>query len=159
MKLLRFLLPEDSSPLKRLMFYLLCIAVFLITTSTLEKWYWRYWPFEPAVIHSITVTNPNKEVCAGDDMTYLVEVTKTLDVPCTVKRTLINSQMLFYAPIQPPRKPLGYQHVSASIHVPRGADYREYYMGFTIDYEIGPEKRIVSVSKNSEKFRVIQCDK
>jgi hypothetical protein len=156
-KIFRFLVPEDASTIKKSIFFFLMILVFINSATFLEDAYWKYWPFDPATIHSITVTNPGKAVCAGSPMKYEVEITKNMDVPCSVKRTLVNSSLILYPAEYPPRKKLGYQKVPASIHVPRAADYREYFMKFTIDYEIGPNKRIVSRSKDSELFTVINC--
>jgi hypothetical protein len=157
MKIFRFLIPEDSSTLKKGIFLCLVFLTGYTIVSGIEEAYWKYWPFNPATIHSIRVMNPGKEVCAGDEMVYVVEITKHMDVPCKVKRALVNSSLIPYPVTEPPRKPLGYQKVSASIHVPRSADYREYYMPFTIDYEIGPKGRIISRSMNSEKFIVKDC--
>jgi len=151
----KFLVPDDASKLKKGIFLMLMFLLGFNTVTILEDMYWKYWPFDPATIHSIKVVN--KEVCAGGDMHYVVEITRNMNVPCRVKRSLVNSSLIPYPVLEPPAKPLGYQKVDASIHVPRSAEYREYYMPFTVDYLIGPNKRVISRSMNSERFLVKDC--
>ena len=125
-----------------------------------EVFYWKYWPFTPAVVHGkIKVLNPNKEVCAGTNMKYEADITKYMDVPYTVKRQLVNSSLIMYDPVYPPRKPLGRQKVYSDIFVPKRADVAEWFMRHTIEYYVGPGgDRIIPVISVSEKFKVIDCD-
>jgi hypothetical protein len=142
---------------KRVYLGTLLIMASLSVCLTAEKFYWQYWPFVPSIVHSIKVTNPGKVVCPGENMTYEVDIDRKIPGPVTVKRQLVNSQVISLPEAKLPAKPLGRQLVSAYAPTPRSADYGTWYMRWTAEYPIGPNGRIVQVSKDSEEYRVVFC--
>jgi hypothetical protein len=148
----------DTREVKKILWSAILVVVILLVMNG-EKWYWAYYPFKPAILHSIKVTNPNKTVCAGEVMAYDVDIDKKMDVPVTVKRQLINSRVITLTPSQPPWKPLGRQTVPAFAATSKGDDPGVWWMRWTAEYEIGPNGRIVPVHGRSDEYRVIDCDK
>jgi hypothetical protein len=142
---------------KRVFLILVIIITVLAVIATAEKYYWRYWPFEPLVVHSIKVTNPGKTVLVGTLMLYDVNFDKNMDVNCVVKRQLVNHSVINYEPIDPPRKPTGKnQTTPSSIQVPGGTDAAQWFMRWTAECKVGPEERIIAVKKDSEMFTVVR---
>jgi hypothetical protein len=122
-----------------------------------ERAIWRYWPFEPLkMCPTIKVMNPGKVVMAGSMMIYEVSFDKTMPVACTIKRQLINSYRVDYDALTPPQKELGPQKAVSSIHVPSYADAGEWFMRWTAECYVGPENRIISITRESERFQVIR---
>jgi hypothetical protein len=143
--------------MKRIILTCLLILTGFVTLSWIEVWYWRYWPLEPIkVCPEITVLNPGKMVTAGQLMIYEVAFDKRMDVSCKVKRQLVNSYRIDYDPIEPPRKELGPQKAISSIHVPEKTDPGIWFMRWTADCLVGPEGRVISTTRESEKFQVIR---
>lgn len=130
-------------------------AVLLVTNG--ERWYWSYYPFKPAILHSIKITNPEKTVCRGQLMTYDVDIDKKMDVPVTIKRQLVNSRVVTINPENPPWKPLGRKIYHNAIMVSPFDDLGEWWMRWTAEYEVGPNGRIVPVHGESDKYIVVDC--
>lgn len=164
-----FSLGETTLSMRVVFKFCLLVMTFFVVIGWTETFYWKYWPFTPAIVYSssnektpfpiLKVTNPNKTVCAGSDMTYVVDIDKKMNVPYKIKRSLVDSSLIMYPVSEPPRKELGRQLVKAAIHVPRSADRSKWFMTWTVEYEIGPEgKRIIPINAVSEKFTVVDCD-
>jgi hypothetical protein len=122
-----------------------------------ERFYWRYWPFTPIVVSTdkIKILNPDHVVVAGSLMFYEVTFDKKMPGACTIRRQLINSYRIDYDAGEPPEKELGPQKAKASIHVPQGTDAGEWFMRWTAECPVGPDKRMISVTRECEKFRVV----
>jgi len=130
----------------------------LAVILTGEKWYWAYWPFDPATVYSIRVTNPDKLVCAGTEMTYDVDIDKKMDVPVTVKRTLVNSYEIVLKPEQPAFRGFGRKTYPQTAPVGNFTERGDWHMDWTADYQVGPKKRIISRHGKSDTYWVVDCD-
>jgi hypothetical protein len=116
----------------------------------------------PAVVHKITIKNKDKQVCPGGMLLYEVDIDKKRDLPATVKRQLVNSYLISFDVIFPPRKPLGRHIYAGSLYVPKGAEVGDWFLRWTSEYPIPPRKRngspqIIAVSKDSDPFWVVDC--
>ncbi len=143
---------------KKVIRNILIVMGLLSIILTAEKWYWAYWPFDPAMVYSITVTNPNKQVCAGTDLTYVVDIDKKMNVPVTVKRVLVNSVETVLKSSTPSFRGMGRMKVSINVPIGQFHERGDGFMRWTAEYEIGPNKRIISRHMNSDTYRVVGCD-
>jgi hypothetical protein len=146
---------RESSVKKSILFILIIMAGISIVL-TAEKYYWRYWPFEPLKIYSIKVMNADKKVSAGGTLAYEIDFDKKMDICPEVTRQLRNAFVYTYAASNPPLRKLGRQKVWVPVPIPRAAEYGKYRLHWTATYEIGPEKRPISVSAVSDEFEVVK---
>jgi hypothetical protein len=148
----------DKREVKKIGWAALLTAIIILSLNG-ERWYWKYWPMTPAIVYGIKVTNPGKTVCPGQPMTYEVDIDRKLKGPVTIKRQLVNSAVITLPSSEPPEKPLGRQIVPAQVPTSRAADYGEWFMRWTAEYELGPEKnRTETISMNSDKYHVVSCE-
>lgn len=143
----------------------ICLSVMALIMVLMwaEDVYWKYRDFRPLILHlqndKISILNSGKTVCAGSPLVYGFDFEKTMDVKCTVKRQLVDGSLIMFDPVDPPRKSLGLQSIVADLFVPIYAANREWFMRWTSECEVGPNKRIIPTTAVSEKFRVIDCSK
>ena len=137
-------------------FWPLMILCAVVSLLWVERAYWTYWPFEPLVIRSIEVKNAGNTVCAGSMMIYEMDITKNIDAPVKVRRQLVNSYLLDIPALEPPAKPLGDQIVPAYLDIPSFAEEGTYFMRWSADYSITPD-RVVTVKTQTKPFKVVKC--
>jgi len=144
--------------MKKLIGASLAILSLVMLLRWADYFYWRYFPFEPLSVcpDKIEVMNPFKQVHAGMLMLYSVKVDKKMPGTCKVKRQLINSYRIDYDPVEPPEKTIGPQTIRSSIHVPSGTDPGIWFMRWTVECPVGTEGRVITVTRESERFMVIK---
>jgi len=119
-----------------------------------ETFYWRYWPFEPLVIYGeIKILNPQKIVYPGGLVLIQIDYEKKIDIPVVITTQYRNTFTYDMVPVVPPYKPVGIRtKLATPLLFPRIAEYGKYDLIRTYTYEIGPEKRKISVTAISEPF-------
>jgi hypothetical protein len=143
--------------MKKAFLVLLSIMAVLSVVLTAEKYYWRYWPFEPIeVCDPLLVMNPGKIVKAGTLLIYKVDFDKKMDVPCTIQRQLVNGYRIDYDAVKPPRKALGKQSALGQVQVPSGTDVGMWKLRWEISCKVGPEDREISYTRETEPFAVVK---
>jgi hypothetical protein len=140
---------------------LVCLIIMALTGLWMkgEQAYWQYWNFEPVIIHSeiLPVKNYGTPLRPGDILKYSVDGTKTMDVVCVVKRQLINGYVIDFEAVEPPAKKLNERKtVPASLPLPKNIDAGTWRLRSTWECYVGPEKRPIRVTRESEKFEVTQ---
>lgn len=148
---------RDVNGTRKMVFRILVIMCIVLCGLWAERLYWAYWPFEPLIVHGIKIINPDNTVCAGSNLLYQMEIEKQMDVPAKVKRQLVNSYIIDYPAIEPPDKPLGSQVVTTTVPVPEYADAGLYHLRWAVEYEVGPDKRPITVRTESKPFMVVKC--
>lgn len=144
--------------LKWLMFILLSSLVILSLEWQCERLYWQYWNFEPLIIHGkMQVLNKDKTIYPGEILLLRVDFTKNLLIlPTEIRTQMFNSFVYDLTPETKfpaaAMKPLGRQQVSFPLPFPRAAEYGKYHIHRTWVYRMGPYKREVAVTAESEDF-------
>lgn len=145
--------------MKNKILYILILIAIVSVAMWAETLYWRYWPFDIIEVSKIKIDHPGKTVRAGDLLRYSMDIDKKMNLPATVKRQLENSYRIDFPAQEVPAKALGRQTVRGYLQIPNFADAGVYRMTWTAEYEIGPEKRIIAVSTDSEPFTVVRCER
>lgn len=136
---------------------LVCLIILTLISlgMTAEKYYWRYWDFEPIAVYSIKILNPDKKAHPGGQLNYEIDFDKKMDVYSVITRQISDTYEYKLVPYCPELEPLGRQQVKEHIPIPRVAQYGIFILTWTDTLEVGPEKRKIVVSAVSEPFEVV----
>lgn len=121
-----------------------------------EKMYWTYYPFEPLIVHeSIKILNQDP-IYPGSTLAYAITFTKKLPLQATITRQLRNHYIYTMAETNPPMKEIGKKRTEwAVLPIPKYAECGTYTLRWTATYEVGPDKRPIHVTVDSEPFEIV----
>lgn len=136
---------------------LVCLIILTIISIglTAEKYYWQYWDFKPIIVYGIKIINPDKKAHPGGQLYYEIDFDKKMNVYSTITRQISDTYEYKLVPYCPELEKLGRQQVKEHIPIPRVAQYGTFILTWTDTFEVGPEKRKISVSVVSEPFEVV----
>jgi len=106
-------------------------VLYAILLSILAVWVrvgWvAFYPYIPFEVHSITILDADNTVRAGDDLLYVTDYTKHMELPAEVRRQLIDGYVI-NIPAAYGNVPLGRNKTINSIRIPEftdaGSNYR-----------------------------------
>ena len=118
------------------------------------------WPFNPLVVHSLTVNDPDNDnvIVAGSTLTYTVRFQKNMAIRPRIYRRLVNSSVI-WMPVTTSVygvNRLGEGALTAEILIPSYAPTGKYALLVTYEYDIGSyPTRVVTVEAKSQEFQVV----
>jgi hypothetical protein len=118
-----------------------------------------FYPYEPIIIKSIEISDPDNTVVAGEELQYITNYEKKMDLQASVSRRLVNSYVLS-VPTYTRSVPVGKGRSRNSITIPSFADPGTYRLNIVYTYKVSswPE-RYVNVDATSGPFTVINATK
>jgi hypothetical protein len=144
----------DKRAVHKIVWSVILTAIILLIMNG-ENWYWRYWPHNPITLYSLKICPETKKVYPGGFVYYTLDFDKKSTIIPILYRQLINSFVYTLTSTTPTEKALGRQKTTATIPIPRMAEYGEYQIRWTASYEVGPEKRVINRSILSDAFLVV----
>lgn len=130
------------------------LFLFLLCIYTATLGFWLIYPYTPITVESpILITNPNKQVKAGEELVYKITYEKKMDIHGILTRKLINEFKIDLAD-SPAASPVGKDSDKVPIPIPRGADPGKYRLWWSATYKVNPI-RTVTVSAESEEFEIV----
>lgn len=136
-----------------LVFYIL---LFLFTISSLTPIvtfvYWKYYPYEPLIIHDIRILNKPK---IGGDLIYEVEYSKMMDLNSVVSKELVNGHRIMFPAVvsHVPLTGKDKRAVSKGVLHLNSIVPDKYYFKWSVTYSPNPVRTIV-VSASTECFEL-----
>ena len=131
----------------------LFVLTFVISIGTCA--WWLFYPYEPIIVKSIEIFNPDKQVKAGDELIYKITYDKKMDLKGELIRTLNNGVKITLSSSDV-AAPVGKDCDKVRVKIPGFADPgKDYFMGWHVEYRVNMLRR-VSVYAESDKFEVVK---
>ncbi len=128
------------------------VALFLVYTGVVGCW--LYYPYEPIVIKSLKIANPDKRVVAGGHLTYCLEYDKKMNVQGVLVRKLLN-EFIIDLRSSDGTAPVGKDKIKVSIVIPPYASPGKYTLWWASTYKVNP-LRSVTVTAESDPFEIVE---
>jgi hypothetical protein len=137
--------------IQEIFWYLFVIVV--VVSFSVCGW-WVYYPYEPIVVKSLKIMNPDKKVVAGKHLTYCIEYEKKMNVHGVLVRKLLNDFIIDLR-ASDGTAPIGKDKVKVEISIPPYAAPGKYTLWWASTYKVNP-LRSVTVTAESDEFEIVE---
>lgn len=139
-----------------ILFSILCLASAYVVMAFFT--YWLFWPVKTLEIKNFSDTNPIKldqtTVRPGDRLSYTLDYCKYTDIPNTVRRTLIDGQVIILTDTAG-KLPAGCHVVTVKTAIiPDTINEGSYYLDVVVGYPVNP-LRTEYIHYHTEYFKVV----
>lgn len=113
-----------------------------------------FYPYRPIEVKYVKILDSDQILHPGEKLTYEVEFTKTMELPATVSRSLVNNIIVNF-PSFTSYMPMGHKIVRDFIDLPSFIDTDHYKLVLSFDYVVSDfPKRTVRYRAESNLFEV-----
>lgn len=138
-----------NRPVQYISWITLIAAILLIVLAA----YWLFYPYQLAEVKSPykVLNNP---VVAGENMRFMIEFDKHVDLNATISRQLVNDVTITYPSVVTNTR-AGHHEYIVELPTPEYVDEGEYIFKHTACYHVNP-LRTICLDYESEVFQIIK---